>query len=473
MVKIIINNNNMFQLEGNLKVLNKLQKKYMLKHPGAFFLRKSGVMGKNWDGHVHYITEGAKFKPGLFTEIVKDITETYDEKLQVEDNRKDFGIVPTMPDRIGTHEFRGYQYNAVNSVITNTVAGIPHYVGVLDAATNAGKTTMMAAIHLAFKSKIPTIVLLKDGDLFEQFRKELPHLIDDWQLGFVRGKEINFNNFTVVMVQTLSPKVKEYVNALSKFGICLVDEADEGDSKSYRNIITRLYNCKVRVGLSGTIYMSKLKKDDMKNRNLKTFFGEVLFKITKKEMTDLGYSTKVVVKLHKGSDYPPVVGYPEEYSANISNNKHRARKGADLMLRAIKFKRLPAIVIYRFHEHGKMLLKVFRKKITNNRIELVHGSTKNRKKLLEEFRDGKIDILISSFIVKRGKNFPLIKYIQNASATDSQETVSQIMGRGERTHESKTKYYLDDFMDEGKYLKRHSKHRKQYYKAEGFTVIEK
>ena len=76
-------------------------------------------------------------------------------------------------------------------------------------------------------------------------------------------------------------------------------------------------------------------------------------------------------------------------------------------------------------------------------------------------------------IVKRGKNFPLIKYIQNASATDSNETVSQIMGRGERKHESKTKYYLDDFMDEGMYLKRHSKHRKKYYQAEGFTLIEK
>lgn len=473
MVKIVINNNNLFQLEGNLKVLDKLYKKYKLKHPGAFFLRKSGVMGSSWDGHVNYITEGYKFKPGLFTEIVKDIQETYKEKLKIEDNRREFGIIPTMPKKVGNHELRGYQFDAVSKVINNEVGGIPHYVGVLDAATNAGKTTMMAAIHLAFKSKIPTIVLLKDGDLFEQFKKELPNLIDSKELGFVRGKEINFNNFTVVMVQTLSPKVKEYTNALSKFGICLVDEADEGDSKSFKSILSRLFNCKVRVGLSGTIYMSKLKKDDMKNRNLKTFFGEVLFKITKKEMVDLGFSTTVVVKLHKGSDYPPVNGYPEEYSANISNNKHRARKGAELMIRAIKFKRLPAIVIYRFHEHGKLLLKVFRKKIPKQRIELVHGDTKNRKKLLEEFRDGKIDILISSFIVKRGKNFPLIRYIQNASATDSQETVSQIMGRGERTHESKTKYYLDDFMDEGKYLKRHSKHRRNYYKAEGFTVIEK
>lgn len=472
MVKIIINNNNTYQLEGNLKVLTKLYKSFKLKHPGAFFLRKSGVMQKGWDGHIDYITEGLKFKPGLLTSVVEKLKEL-EQDVKIEDNRVDFNIKPKLQERVGNQDLRPYQIKAVKSILNNKVCDIPHYIGVIDAATNAGKTTIMAAIHLAFKSKIPTIVLLKDGDLFEQFRKEMPNLIPPQELGFVRGKEMNFQNFTIAMIQTLSPRVKEYVNQLSKFGICLVDEADEGDSKSYKNIITRLYNCKVRVGLSGTIYMSKLKKDEMKNRNLKTFFGEVLFKITKKEMVDLGFSTTVVVKLYPGSNKPSVKGYPEEYDENITKNKSRASIGANLMKRAIRFKRIPAIVIYRFHEHGKLLLKVYRKTIPNKRIELVHGDTKNRKTLMAEFREGKIDILISSFIVKRGKNFPLIRYIQNVSATDSQETVSQIMGRGERKHESKKKYYLDDFMDEGNYLKRHSKHRKLYYLREGFTVIMK
>jgi len=64
----------------------------------------------------------------------------------------------------------------------------------------------------------------------------------------------------------------------------------------------------------------------------------------------------------------------------------------------------------------------------------------------------------------------LIKYIQNAAASDSQETISQIMGRGERISDTKKRYYLDDFYDDGQYLRRHSKHRINYYKEEGFKI---
>lgn len=471
MIKLIINNNNRVELEGNIKILTKVYKAFKMKHPNAFFLRRSNSMGKGWDGHVDYINKNLHFKPGLLEQVVAKIQE-YDEA-KIVDNRRDFQVNPKIPKRIGEHMPRDYQRKAIKAILDNRVCGIPHYVGVLNMSTNAGKTTIMAGIHLAFKSKIPTIVLLKDGDLFEQFKRELPSLIPKEQLGFVRGKEMNFNNFTVAMVQTLAPKVKDYSNKLAKFGICLVDEADEGESKTYKTIMSNLYNCKVRVGLSGSIYMSKLKKDAMKNQNLKSFFGEVKFEITKKEMAELGYSTPVIVRLWPGSKEPGIKGFPDEYRQNITLNKDRTNKTVELAKRAIRLGRTPILVIFHFQEHGEKLEKAFRKKIPNKKIGMVHGDIKNRKKIIDDFREGKLDILIGSFILKRGKNFPLIKSIINASATDSQETVSQIMGRGERTHESKKKYYLDDFMDEGRYLKRHSNHRKVYYTKEGFKVINK
>lgn len=263
-----------------------------------------------------------------------------------------------------------------------------------------------------------------------------------------------------------------YKNTLAKYGIALVDEADEGDSKTYKKILTNLYNCKVRVGLSGTIYMSKYKKDEVKNMNLRSFFGDVIYKITKKEMVEKGYSTPVVIRLYPGSTLPPLGSYPEEYDINITKNKARIKLGIHLMKKAEKFKRLPAIVMFRYHDHGILIHKMFKKAFPNLRVEMVHGDTKNRKKLIEDFREGKIDILVGSYILKRGKNFPTLRYILNMASGDSQETVSQIWGRLERTHENKKKCFMDDFMDEGRYLKRHSKHRRNYYKAEGMKVIE-
>jgi len=474
MVTITMPNNNRFELSGNMKVLTKLYKKFKVKHPGAFYLRKSGTVQKGWDGCIDYISENLKFNNGLLGRVVSSLEEL-GEKVTIVDNRLNFNITPILPKFVGKHELRGNQKECVKAVIYNKVCGVPYYTAVLDAATNAGKTTIMAGLYHAFQRKIPCIVLLKDGDLFEQFKRELPNLIPTSELGFVRGKDINFANFTVAMVQTLSPKAAQYKNQLAKFGMVLVDEADEGDSKSYKTIIKYLFNTNVRVGLSGSIYMSKLKKDNMKNMNLRSFYGDVLHIITKVDMVKAGYSTPGIVKIWPGSNKPGVPrDYQAEYQKNITENKQRAKAGAKRMIFNAKMKRLPAVIIYRYHDHGKLLLKVFRDKLSKKyRIELVHGQTKNRKDLLKQFREGKIDILISSFIIKRGKNFPKIKYIQNASATDSQETISQIMGRGERKDDSKDKYYLDDFFDEGIYLKRHSKHRVIYYKKQGMPVIEK
>jgi superfamily II DNA or RNA helicase len=473
MVRIEINNHNTYQLVGNLKVLTKLYKSFKIKHPQAFFLRKSGVMPRGWDGHLDYITEGLKFRSGLLPSVCEKLKEL-GEKVKIIDNTTDFKVKPKMVKQVGNNTPRPYQLQCLKNIIYNKVEGHNFYQGVVDGATNAGKTTIMAMVYLSFRRKIPAIVLVKDGDLFEQLKRELPGLLPKEDLGFVRGKEINFNKFTVVMVQTLSPKVKLYTHHLSKFGIVLVDEADEGGSKTYKNILNQLYNAKVRIGLSGTIYMSKLKKDLKNNMDLKCFFSEVIFKITKREMVDLGYSTDVVVKLWPGSNLPGIKGdYQSEYDINITKNKHRAKVGAELLRKAATKGRLPGLIVYRFHDHGELLYKIYTKHNPRLKIALVHGQTKNRKQILKDFRDGKIDVLIASFIVKRGKNFPLVKYIQNASATDSNETVSQIMGRGERTHESKKRYNLDDFIDTGIYLSRHARHRLRYYKQENFKVIDK
>lgn len=473
MVEIIINNNASYQLEGNLKVITKLYRKFQYKHPQAFYLRRNGSVPKGWNGMIDYITERGYFKAGLLPKVVEAIEELKHE-YKITDNRNSFTTIPIIPKNIGEQTLRKHekasQLEAIKSVIYNKVGGQPYYIGVVDAATNFGKTTIMAGLYLAFKREIPTICLIKDKDLFNQFKKELPKLIPEKDLGFVQGKNSQWGKFTVVMVQTLAPQVKLHINQLAKFGICLVDEADQGGSKSYKNIFNALHNCKVRVGLSGTIYMSKLKKKETEYMNLRSFIGDPLIKVSKKDMVEAGYSTPVVIKVYPGSDKPPRDTYQEEYLHNITQNKKRAKIGAIIMKRQIRFKRTPALVIFKYHEHGELLYKVFKKMIPNKRIEMAHGGTKNRKKLIDEFKDGKIDIFIVSHIFKRGKNSPLIKYIQNHSSGDSQEDVSQIMGRGERTHGSKKKYYLDDFFDEGTYLKRHSKHRLNYYKAEGFKV---
>ena len=106
-------------------------------------------------------------------------------------------------------------------------------------------------------------------------------------------------------------------------------------------------------------------------------------------------------------------------------------------------------------------------------IACVHVDTpsKIRQQIMKDFREGKIDILVSTTIIARGKNFPKLRYLLNAASMDSQEKSIQFLGRLVRTDSSKKKVYLDDLHYPGPYLNRHGKHRKQYYQKQELKVI--
>lgn len=467
--------NNKGKLIGDIKKLMQVQKAFKIKNPNAYFIRmRAKNVQPNWDGMIWYVTEANYFKIGLLPQVYDFIVNTMKEEVQFIDHRLDFDIKPLIPKQIGDNTPRDYQGEAISSVVNNKVGDLHFPICVIDAATNAGKTTIMAGIYLAYKRKIPALVLLNDGDLFEQFKEEIPKLVGN-DFGYVRGKDAKWGKFTIAMVQTLSQKIDIYRDKLSQYGILLVDEADLADNKTYKTILQYCSNANVRVGLSGSIFLSKLKKDFQKNQNLHSFFGNTVFKITKKEMVEKGHSTNIVIRMFPGSKKPGIKGdFKAEYDRGITYNEDRAMGSINRMKYHIKRKHLPAIVVCQFHNHVELMYKVYQRELGKRyRIAFVHHAVKDRKKIFEKFRKGEIDILISSFIIKRGKNFPLVKYLQNAAGSDSHETILQIMGRLERKHESKNKSYMEDFYDEGVYLSRHSKHRYSYYLQTQFKVIKK
>ena len=107
------------------------------------------------------------------------------------------------------------------------------------------------------------------------------------------------------------------------------------------------------------------------------------------------------------------------------------------------------------------------------RVNYIHVKVKNRLEILDQFKKGDIDILISSKLIKEGQNLPLIKAIVLACGGDSLIDLLQIIGRGLRKHKSKKVVYIDDFYDKGAYLERHSKHRVKELKKQQFKVIHK
>ncbi len=468
----------MCELDLPLKFAQKLYQEFSVRHPNAFYLRTRQRGMQNWDGKIHYINKHGEFKIGFLPAVYEKCIE-YGIKPKVVDMRKPLPKVKKVVTKIGKYKLRPEQEKAVKAIISNQVGNSLFQIGVLDYTVNAGKTLIMSSLYLSYKRQLKTLLITNDSDWLNQAREEFKQYLPGENITFVQGKVLNWSNFTIGMVQSISRNMRFYQQELSKIDMVLVDEADQGGSKQYQNVLTRLFNTRVRIGLSGTIYMSKLAKDKVKNMNLEGFFGKVVAEFKLKDSIKKGYSTKTIVKMVPsrpwyGNWESEFVTYKEIYDDSITLNKY-ARKMAYARLQwNINQGRYPALVVCKHIAHCENLYKFFKKKLGDAyNISYVHVNTpsKLRQQIMKDFREGKIDILVSTTIIARGKNFPKLRYLLNAASMNSQEKSIQFLGRLVRTDESKNKVYLDDLHYPGNYLSRHGRHRKQYYQKQELKVI--
>lgn len=470
MVVLIIENNNTGKIEGPLKETNQLYKKFSIRHPDQWFLRKS--MPRGWDGCLHYIKENGKFNVGLLEKIGAACDE-----LGIE-----WDIADLRPDSIkpggeilkmGKWELRDYQKAATFSLINNEVKGVKWPRGSIRAATNAGKTVISSFIHLNYSQ--PTIFLMNSTELFNQALEEIPQILGE-KVGQISSKKIEWADFMVCMAPTTKNRIKDsqVFNKLSQYPILIVDEGDLVDNKTNKEVIRALYNTQVRVALSGTINLEiKSKKHDIKNLNIMGFFGKLLYTISNRELIDKGVSSDVQVLITKGNlTKLEVNNWQEEYDECITTNKERNKKCVKRSIEHFKAGRDNQLIIAQYHKHIIKLHKLYLSAIEKGAfgtkdivIDWVHHDRPDRDEVVRRFRDGKIHILIGSMILKRGKNFPKMTFMLNAAGGKSPENILQLLGRAFRG----CKHY-EDFWDVGRYLEPHSRKRVLWYKRENIKV---
>lgn len=472
MLTITIKNCNVCELSGPAKFTNRLYNIFRIKHPDAWHIQMYS-RANNWDGYVKYISDYGQFRIGLLNKVYQECIKT-GQRVKIVDQRPSLGITPEVPNQLGDKLLREVQKKALEKILFNKVGDTPFIICASDLAVNFGKTLIFCGLHEAFKRKLKTVLLLNSSDLFKQFKTEIPQLLPGEDIAFIQGSKCNnWGNFNVCMVQSLAANIKKYQKFLSEVDMVLIDEADVIDNKTYKTVIQHLYNSRIRVGLSGTLYMSQLKKKLVHNMNIMSFIGDKVNEVKLAEMVKKGYSTPIVCKMiYAPFKYSGNSDYPTEYKEVITNNV----KAYELSLKRAKFNlsynRLPMLIVCKFIDHCEKLYKYYTKHLGDKyTIQYVHHNTKGRDEILRQFRNGEIDILIATTIISRGQNFPELKYLQNTASMDSNEKSLQILGRLARTHMSKKKAYLDDLVFPGNYLKRHGNHRKNYYLKEKLKVI--
>lgn len=471
MIHIIIQNCNLCKLEGDINLLRKLYEEFKIKHPNAWHIQMYSKT--KWDGYIKYINANGTFKVGLLQSVYNAALKLTD-KVIIDDRRRKIGINPIIPKQVGNLTLRPDQYNAIKNILSNKIGGIPFLVCSANLSVNFGKSLVFASIYLSYKSKVKSILLLDDADLFEQFKTEFPKLLPNEKITFVRGNNVyNWENFTIGMVQSISKNIQNYKEELESREMVLIDEADIIDNKTYQNVLMNLYNTTIRIGLSGTLYKGKLKKHLTHNMNVRCYIGDMVEEVKLVDQIKKGYSTPVVIKVIY-CNYPPIEepsNYHDEYKYYVLDNPMSYETILNRVNFNLSYGRIPMMVYAKYIEHANKIGEYLKKHLKNLKIEVVTHKSGDRAKILQKFREGGIDILVATVIISRGKNLPLLQYTCNVASMDAEEKTIQTLGRSTRKHISKTKAYLDDIVFPGRYNVRHGNHRKNYYLREDLKVI--
>lgn len=482
-VKLVINNVES-ALFGDYAIIDELRESTKVRVPGAFY--SPAFRKRQWDGCQRYITPGGKFQTGLLPLFIKKLEEM-GVKILIEDNRpNELEEIPDIPLEYGNYKLRDYQFEAVESVVNNFVESdnlqenIYFPRGIIFAATNAGKSIISAGIHKSFNRK--TLYLINSKELMDTSMEDMPKYLGSKEIGFVRADSEEWGNFTVAMVPTLSKRLSNkgrgsksahYARELAKFEVLIVDECDLSATKTYKSCLTRCTSALVRVGMSGTAQMNK---DKTRNMQELSYYGPITYSIRNANLQNEQVSSQVTCHIFTGND--PLTthmgAWPGEYQTGVVENKKRNRVIVKRVAHHIKEGNIPILVIAKTHEHVEKLYTLLNDKFGHDyNVEWVHGERKDRTSIVRGFARGDVKILVGSMILKRGKNFPLIKAMINAAGGTSQASILQILGRIFRAHPegANTMKHFEDFMDSGDYLTKHSKRRIRWYQQEKIQVI--
>jgi len=338
--------------------------------------------------------------------------------------------------------------------------------GVVDAATNAGKTAVIAGVYLNLLKEERMLIIIHRKTVYRELIKYFESVFQE--VGQINDKEYSVKPVTIAMIQTLYKHIDNVniIKDLGTFTVLAVDESHRAGADTYSKTLIHC-NAGMRLFLSGTAFDS----DDLVGKMVIVgLSGSRLLKISKKYLMDKGVSTPVKVHMHLCNTILHTIVF--DYDDCINTLIYESVERIALINKIItdRIDKGPILIAVEKTEHGKFIQQYLLK--FNRRVELTHSKDKEIVPKIEAFREGSIDVLISTGVLKEGVNLPLIQTIIMAAGGKSKIYIKQWCGRGERRHESKTEVELHDFYDIGKYVQNHSIERVKLYKAEELEVVE-
>ena len=249
--------------------------------------------------------------------------------------------------------------------------------------------------------------------------------------------------------QSLYKLPKEY---FKQFGCVFGDEAHLFKSKSLTEIMTKLIDCKYRIGLTGTLDGAHTHK-----LVLEGLFGAVNKVTTTKKLMDKNQLSNLVVRclILKHSEANAKIISKGKYQDEIDYLVGSTSRNNFIRNLALKLKGNTLILFQLVEKHGKNLHKIIRDKAEENRkVFYIYGGvdTEEREKARAIVEKEDNAIIVASYgTFSTGINIKNLHNIIFASPSKSRIRNLQSIGRGLRLGDNKVNATLYDIADDLNY----------------------
>ena len=456
-------------------ILMELSEFFTFFVPGYKFM--PAFKNKMWDGKLRLLDmRTSKIYTGLLMYIRQFCSER-DYTLEVEDFKlHDDNIDWVDWLTLGKLKPRDYQNDAIKH-------SLKYHNALLVSPTASGKSLIIYLLIRYFMEYnktqkilliVPTTSLVKQmyGD-FADYSKEDETFCPTECHQIMAGKDKNAD--TQIYISTWQSIYKMPKQCFEDYGAVIGDEAHLFKAVSLTKIMTKLTDCKYRIGLTGTLDDSKTHK-----LVLTGLFGMVNKVVSTSELIERKQLANLKIKC-LNLKYPETeskkvygVKYFEELEYLTQNNaRNKYIRNLTLALNG------NTLCLFQLVEkHGEILYKLIKEKVDPKRkVFFVYGGTEtnDREKIRAITEKSDNAIIIASFgTFSTGINIRNLHNIVFSSPSKSPIRILQSIGRGLRVGDNKdsaTVYDISDdltYKDKKNFTLTHFQERVNIYNREGF-----
>ena len=427
---------------------------------------------KIWDGKIHLFSPATgKIYAGLLPYVQKYLQEQgYTVRVEEVFRPKliDKKLTRRFVNNISKFRARDYQVDAIHSIIERDR-------GVILSPTGSGKSFVIYALLRYYLQKLNKKILLvvPTTSLVEQMYSDFAEygwFPDDHCHRLYAGRDKNTEKDVVISTwQSIYKMPKTY---FSQFGAVFVDEAHLAKAKSLTGIMTKLHDCKYRIGLTGT-----LDGKEIHRLVLEGLFGLCDQVTTTAELVKRKYLANLEVKclvLEHSKNNRNKRTYQEEMDYLASSEPRN-----NFIINLIDTLEGNTLVLAQYIEKHLIPLYELAEEKFERDIFLVYGGTptSDREDVRQYAENSKKDIVIfaSYGTFSTGINIKRLHNIVFGSPYKSQIRVLQSIGRGLRTAKDKEMLNIFDISDnlmynsQENYTLSHLKERIKIYNEQEFN----